>query len=196
MRCLIFRSLFEKHRCLADAAAIRAQVTSIHSKLDEIYQWFKLNLQGRQDFSAQASPGYPGPKAELELRFVIYAALIGTTSRRLLCPQATFRQGWQRPTSLDPEPDLFRCCCHFEPHRDVRHLTGVGMHQQLLKFACEPSSAPLSFHRQHLTLPSNPRDLFVPNRQYFIRTRVADVCGIPILQHSYISLLKGHNADQ
>ena len=142
MRCLVSRSPFERYHRLADATAIRAQVESIHSKLDEIYQWFKLNLQGRQAFSAQASPGLSGPNAELELRFVVYTTPVGTTGRKLLCPQATFHQGWQRPTSLDREPYLFRCCCHFEPHRGVRHFAGVGMHQQSLRFACKPSNAP------------------------------------------------------
>jgi len=103
-------------------------VQSMHTKLDDIYDWFEKNLNGRQAVNVPRSPQRhtnANPQRESHDNVQFSVAVNNTAShdnQQLRCPRATFRDDWLDGEDLfTATRGIFQCCCS-RRSRDRDHL--------------------------------------------------------------------------
>lgn len=110
---------------------MKEKVETIHSKLDEIYQWFKMNMSGQNtNKSADSGECRASPETGGDmLTFELHSDLPSTGLQTLICPRASFGNGWfGKIQSSTAAAYIFQCRCCAKPH------------QTQLQFSCESSN--------------------------------------------------------
>jgi hypothetical protein len=110
------------------------RVDLIHNMLEEIYGWFVANLQRPPlDATASSSPkvSQPNKESSPRLTFTIYAEVLSSPTKLLLCPNASFHPGWLKSWGRAGASKLFRCVC-----RRPDNTSHGELHGQQLDCAC------------------------------------------------------------
>ena len=104
----------------------------MHTKLDDIYTWFKQNLEERRAATAPRSPQHqPSVQDQHHGRLYFSVAIHimpGREHKKLHCPRATFRDDWlDEDDPFRIAPSIFQCCCSknwgAEDHVEALHVS-------------------------------------------------------------------------
>jgi hypothetical protein len=103
----------------------------MRSKLDDIYDWFQQNLQGRRASTASHSPQPQPPTEDEEERLLFSVALSapsGNRHQKLLCPRASFQLDCiDLSQTFEPTKCIFQCHCQRvfgrRHHSEELHVT-------------------------------------------------------------------------
>ncbi|KAF2489481.1 hypothetical protein BU16DRAFT_622985 [Lophium mytilinum] len=138
---------------LAVSAATRHQgavsqerINAIHTKLDEIHQWYAANLRGgesetprsaRAEIRPERRPQNSLPSLEKppRLAFFISGASTRSASPEIICPMASFSDQWLSSEEADNSWNIFQCRCHSDtssatigsPHSLPFHVLPVSL---------------------------------------------------------------------
>jgi len=108
-------------------AVSQERIDTIHTKLDEIHQWFTANLQANNSDTsrkaqAETSPQPPLPSQERQLLHTFSISEVSTQSinRRLVCPNASFYGHWLSNSEDNTSRSIFQCHCHSNTSSEFR----------------------------------------------------------------------------
>ena len=118
------------------------RVEAISDKLDEIYEWFTVNLKGQQ--LATSAIDYPNGHHEppgrdrQRLTFSVWLEPASNPVRTVCCPQASFSDGWLDIDGvLGQRKRIFQCHCGHTCQVRGGPCSKPQVHQQALNFFCE-----------------------------------------------------------
>lgn len=123
--------------------AVHEQVEMIHTKLEEIYNWFTDNLR-EENTSVPQRQAYALPDATNNacVQRVTFAVYCERDARRLLiCPRASFQDDWVSTNVSAGGRRIFKCCCEAVDVSNGRlTLPNSGSHSRDLDFSLLPVS--------------------------------------------------------
>lgn len=123
--------------------AVHEQVDMIHTKLEEIYNWFTDNLREKNTMVPQHQ-AYTPPDATNNacVQGMTFAVYCEHNARRLLiCPHASFQDDWVSIKVSAGPRGIFKCCCEVVDVSNGRPiLPNSGPHSRDLNFSLLPVS--------------------------------------------------------
>ncbi|OCK81411.1 hypothetical protein K432DRAFT_17399 [Lepidopterella palustris CBS 459.81] len=111
---------------------VKDHVEYMHTKLDDIYEWFKQYLEGRRAETAPRSPQHRSSTEEANDDRLYFAVavhiMLGREDRKLICPRAAFRDEWlDEDDPFRIAPSIFQCCCSrssaSDGHTETLHVS-------------------------------------------------------------------------
>ncbi len=117
----------------------------IHTKLDEIYNWFTETLKYQKEIStphheALEVPNVMNDTSILRMTFAIHSEQPNTSQRLLICPQAAFHDDWMTFRESGNTYSIFDCCCErVGSHTGGQAHYSSRTHAKDLNFSCNDS---------------------------------------------------------
>jgi len=95
---------------------MKGHVENMHTKLDEIFEWFKQNLEkGPLETAHSSLPHQPGVQVQSHNSIyfsVSIQTITGRENRKLSCLRAKFRENWlDEDDPFRSALSIFQCCC-------------------------------------------------------------------------------------
>lgn len=108
--------------------------------LEEIHNWYEKNLKAAEmppPKSKISKEPPPNNEAEPQLTFEIHIELPKEAEINLICPRASFMEGWLSNTDGWLSQGLFRCHCRLNNDVDASTISHRGPdHSADLRFSC------------------------------------------------------------
>ena len=118
---------------------VHEQVDMIHTKLEEIYNWFTDNLREKNTMVPQRQAYTPLDATNNAcVQGMTFAVYCEHNARRLLiCPRVSFQDDWVSIKISTGPRGIFKCCCEAVDVSNGRPiLPNSGPHSRDLNFSC------------------------------------------------------------